>query len=254
MRADATRNLELVLSTGARLLAGDPSASIADIAAAAEWTGARCTGGSPPVKNCSPRCTQARYDAVEQAIDAATVREAPVAVALHRYVEGIIAVNRDWPVVMRSVLADSKVTEHRSRLIKEVDTFLMRAVDEGLLRADLPPGWINAVLPSLMLHAAEHLPDLTGAGRRPSGRNVPAGLGALQSSHLTPLRGPAVFSAARAAGPTACNIETSSLVLFRRRAPLARHPAMDGGVMVKTELRTSRLREDISQMEARNAA
>ena len=33
-----------------------------------------------------------------------------------------------------------------------------------------------------------------------------------------------------------------------------RHPAMDGGVMVKTELRTSRLGEDISQIEARNAA
>ena len=35
MRSDATRNLELVLKTSARLLADDPSASIAAIAAAA---------------------------------------------------------------------------------------------------------------------------------------------------------------------------------------------------------------------------
>ena len=71
--------------------------------------------------------------------------------------------NRAWPVVMRSVLADGTVTEHRSQLVKEVDTFLMRAVDEGLLRADVPPGWINGVLPLLMLQAAEQLPNLTAA-------------------------------------------------------------------------------------------
>jgi hypothetical protein len=55
------------------------------------------------------------------------------------------------------------VTERRNRLVKEVDAFLVRAVDEGLLRPDLPPGWVSAVLPSLMLHAAEGLPDLTPA-------------------------------------------------------------------------------------------
>ncbi|MFD0478410.1 hypothetical protein ACFQ0B_67185 [Nonomuraea thailandensis] len=50
MRADATRNLERVLSTGARMLADDPSASIAAIAAAAESTAAPSTAASPPAK------------------------------------------------------------------------------------------------------------------------------------------------------------------------------------------------------------
>ena len=163
MRSDATRNLELVLKTSARLLADDPSASIAAIAAAANVDRRTIYRRFTTREELLAAVHSARYEAVERAIDNARLHEAPVAVALHLYVEGIIAVNRAWPVVMRSVLADSTVTEHRSRLVKEVDTFLMRAVDEGLLRADVPPGWINGVLPLLMLQAAEQLPDLTAA-------------------------------------------------------------------------------------------
>jgi AcrR family transcriptional regulator len=163
MRSDATRNLELVLKTSARLLADDPSASIAAIAAAANVDRRTIYRRFTTREELLAAVHSARYKAVERAIDNARLHEAPVAVALHLYVEGIIAVNRAWPVVMRSVLADGTVTEHRSRLVKEVDTFLMRAVDEGLLRADVPAGWINGVLPLLMLQAAEQLPDLTAA-------------------------------------------------------------------------------------------
>ncbi|HEY3904221.1 MAG TPA: TetR family transcriptional regulator [Streptosporangiaceae bacterium] len=163
MRSDAARNLQLVLRAGARLLAEDPSASIAAIAAAAHVDRRTVYRQFTSREELLAAVHSARYDAVERAIDAARLHEAPVAVALHRYVEGIIAVNRAWPVVMRNVLADPTVAEHRNRLVKEVDAFLVRAVDEGLLRPDLPPGWVNAVLPSLMLHAAEGLPDLTPA-------------------------------------------------------------------------------------------
>jgi AcrR family transcriptional regulator len=163
MRSDATRNLELVLKTSARLLADDPSASIAAIAAAANVDRRTIYRRFTTREELLVAVHSARYEAVERAIDNARLHEAPVAVALHLYVEGIIAVNRAWPVVMRSVLADDTVTEHRSRLVKEVDTFLIRAVDEGLVRADLPAGWINGVLPLLMLQAAEQLPDLTAA-------------------------------------------------------------------------------------------
>jgi AcrR family transcriptional regulator len=163
MRSDATRNLELVLRTGARLLAEDPSASVAAIAAAANVDRRTVYRRFASREELLAAVHSARYEAVEQAIEAARLHEAPVAVALHLYVEGIIAVNRAWPVIMRNVLADPAIAEHRNRLVKEVDTFLKRAVDEGLLRPDLPPGWVNAVLPSLMHHAAEGLPDVTPA-------------------------------------------------------------------------------------------
>jgi hypothetical protein len=104
---------------------------------------------------------EARYDAVEQAIAAARLREAPVAVALCLYVEGIIAVNRKWPAETSRLLAAETIRERRRRLIDEVDLFLRRATDEGLLQSDLPPGWVGTLLPPLMRNTADELPELS---------------------------------------------------------------------------------------------
>ncbi|GAA2846184.1 TetR/AcrR family transcriptional regulator [Streptosporangium fragile] len=163
MRADATRNLERVLSTGARLLADDPSVSIAAIAAAAGVDRRTVYRRFASREELLAAVYQARYDAVEKAIEAARLREAPVAVALHLYVEGIIAVNRRWPVETSRMLTEETIRERRRRLIDEVDLFLRRATDEGLLRSDLPPGWVAKLLPSLMLYAAEELSALSAA-------------------------------------------------------------------------------------------
>jgi AcrR family transcriptional regulator len=163
VRADATRNLELVLHTGARLLADDPSVSIAAIAAAAGVDRRTVYRRFASREELLAAVHQVRYDAVEEAIEAARLREAPVAVALHRYVEGIIAVNRRWPVEMTRVLAEESIHERRKPLIAEVDAFLQRAVEEGLLRSDLPSGWVSSLLPPLMQRAAENLPELSAA-------------------------------------------------------------------------------------------
>ncbi|WP_271220568.1 TetR/AcrR family transcriptional regulator [Streptosporangium carneum] len=163
MRADAARNLERVLSTGARMLADDPSVSIAAIAAEAGVDRRTVYRRFTSREELLAAVYQARYDAVEKAVDAARLREAPVAVALHRYVEGIIAVNRRWPVETSRLLAEESIRERRRRLIDEVDAFVRRATDEGLLRSDLPPGWVSTLLPPLMLHAAEELSGLSAA-------------------------------------------------------------------------------------------
>ncbi|NUO96714.1 MAG: TetR family transcriptional regulator [Nonomuraea sp.] len=163
MRADATRNLERVLSIGARLLADDPTASIAAIAAAAGVDRRTVYRRFASREELMAAVYHARYDAVEEVLRAARLREAPVAVALHRYVEGIIAVNRAWPVETSRMLREKTLGERRRRLIGEVDAFLRRATDEGLLRAGLPPGWVATVLPPLMVHAADELPALSPA-------------------------------------------------------------------------------------------
>jgi AcrR family transcriptional regulator len=163
MRADAARNLESVLRAGARLLADDPSVSIAAIAAAAGVDRRTVYRRFASREELLAAVYQARYDAVERAIEAARLREAPVAVALHLYVEGIIAVNRAWPVETNRMLAEEAIRERRRRLIEEVDLFLKRATDEGLLRSDLPPGWVARLLPPLLLHAAEGLSGLSAA-------------------------------------------------------------------------------------------
>ncbi|MCW7944291.1 TetR family transcriptional regulator [Streptomyces hygroscopicus] len=160
MRADAARNLEAVLTTGARLLADDPSASIAAIAAAAGMDRRTVYRHFASREDLLAAIYQARLDAIERASEAARLLEAPVAVALHRYAEGIIEVNRTWPVELGRMRADETIRERRGRLIEQVDVFLQRATDEGLLRADLPAGWASALLQQLLHLATAQLPSL----------------------------------------------------------------------------------------------
>ncbi|MFC1411289.1 TetR/AcrR family transcriptional regulator [Streptacidiphilus sp. N1-12] len=160
MRADAVRNLETVLTTAARLLAEDPGTSIAAIAAAAGVDRRTVYRRFASRDELLAALHQARLAAVEQAVDTARLREAPVPVALRRYAEGIIAVNRTWPVEPTRMRADPTVRERLGRLVEQVDAFLQRAVDEGLLRADLPPGWVGGLLRQQLQLASHELPGL----------------------------------------------------------------------------------------------
>ncbi|MET8999488.1 TetR/AcrR family transcriptional regulator [Amycolatopsis sp. Hca4] len=163
MRADAARNLELLLTTGARMLAEDPATSIAAIAAEAgvdrRTVYRRFTGR----EELLAAVYQARLDAIEAAIEAARLREAPVPVALHRYVEGIVGVNRTWPTEVSRMRSDPEIWARRLRAIEEVDRFLQRAADEGFLRPGLPDRWPGNVLGSLVHLSTRELPELSDA-------------------------------------------------------------------------------------------
>lgn len=163
MRADAARNLETVLTAGARLLAEDPAAGMAAIAAAAGVDRRTVYRRFASREELLAAVYQARLDAIEEAVGTARLTEAPVAVALHRYAEGIIAVNRKWPVELERMRADETIRERRGRLIDRVDAFLLRAEEEGLLRADLPAGWASAVLRQHLQLASHSLPALDAA-------------------------------------------------------------------------------------------
>ncbi|SNX88276.1 TetR family transcriptional regulator [Streptomyces sp. TLI_55] len=161
VRADAARNLEAVLTTGARMLAADPGASIASIAAEAGVDRRTVYRRFANREDLLAAIYEARLTAIEDAIEDARLREAPVAVALHRYVENIIAVNRTWPVDLGRMLAEDSVHTRRDAAMQEVDTFLARATDEGLLRRGLPDGWASALLPQLMHLVTRQLPELS---------------------------------------------------------------------------------------------
>jgi AcrR family transcriptional regulator len=161
VRADAARNLEAVLTTGARMLAADPGASIASIAAEAGVDRRTVYRRFASREELLAAVYASRLTAVEPAIEDARLREAPVAVALHRYVENIIVVNRTWPVDLARTLADDAVRARREASVREVDAFLERVTQEGLLRADLPQGWASALLPRLMHLVSREMPGLT---------------------------------------------------------------------------------------------
>ncbi|GAA2345765.1 TetR/AcrR family transcriptional regulator [Streptomyces kunmingensis] len=161
MRADAARNLEAVLTTGARMLAADPGASIASIAAEAGVDRRTVYRRFDTREELLAAIYVSRLEAIERAIADARLREAPVTVALHRYVENIIAVNRTWPVDLTRMLADDAIRERRDASVREVDAFVQRAVDEGTLRAGVPDGWAQALLPELMHLVVRRMPELT---------------------------------------------------------------------------------------------
>ncbi|WP_189820228.1 TetR/AcrR family transcriptional regulator [Streptomyces olivaceoviridis] len=142
------------------MLAADPGASIASIAAEAGVDRRTVYRRFASREELLAAIYEARLTAIEQAIEDARLREAPVAVALHRYVENIIVVNRTWPVDLTRMLADDAVRRRRDAAVEEVDAFLARATDEGVLRPGLPPGWAGALLPQLMHLVSRQLPDL----------------------------------------------------------------------------------------------
>lgn len=145
------------------MLAADPAASIAAIAAEAGVDRRTVYRRFASREELLAAIYEARLEAIELAIANARLREAPVAVALHRYVEGIIEVNRKWPVELQRMLADDAVRARRDRSRHEVDVFLERATEEGVIRGDLPAGWANVVLPQLMNLAAREWPRLSAA-------------------------------------------------------------------------------------------
>ncbi|MEV0440477.1 TetR/AcrR family transcriptional regulator [Streptomyces spectabilis] len=143
------------------MLATDPGASIASIATEAGVDRRTVYRRFASREELLTAIHEARLTAVEQAVEDARLREAPVAVALHRYVENVIAVNRAWPVDLARMLTDDAVRRRRDTSVREVDRFLRRATDEGLLRRDQPEGWASALLPQLMHLVSRHMPELS---------------------------------------------------------------------------------------------
>ncbi|AHH98089.1 hypothetical protein KALB_4727 [Kutzneria albida DSM 43870] len=149
------RNLETVLTTGARMLADDPTASISAIAAAAGVDRRTVYRRFASRDELLFAIYDARLAAVDAAIESARLRESPVPVALHRFAEGIIEVNRRWPVELTRLRTEPTIQERRGRSTAEVAAFLQRATEEGFLRADLPDGWALRLLIQL-LHLASN--------------------------------------------------------------------------------------------------
>ncbi|MFJ3529004.1 MULTISPECIES: TetR family transcriptional regulator [unclassified Streptomyces] len=177
MRADAARNLDAVLQTGARLLAQDPGMSIAAIAAAAGVDRRTVYRRFSSREALMAAVYTAKLDACEQVLADARLAEAPVAVALHRYAEDIITVSRRWPVNLQQV-EDQAAAARLRRVIGQLDTFMARAVREGFIRPGLPDRWARSLLVQLTNLAAHEMPELTPAeGADVVARSLFTGLG-----------------------------------------------------------------------------
>ena len=161
MRADAARNLTAVLHAGARLLAEDPGASMAAIAGAAGVDRTTVHRRFANREALLSAVFQAKLDSSERVLDEARLVESPLPVALHRYLEGIIPVSREWPVDMRLMMRKDPAARARlETLSARLDAFIRRARDEGYLRAGVDAAWARTILDELVDTAAHRFPDL----------------------------------------------------------------------------------------------
>ncbi len=161
MRADAARNLTAVLRAGARLLAEDPGASMAAIAAAAGVDRTTVHRRFANRESLLSAIFQAKLDSAERVLDEARLGESPLQVALHRYLEGIIPVSREWPVDVRLMMQkDPAAWARREEQSARLDAFIRRALDEGYLRAGVDAAWARTILDELVDTVAHRFPDL----------------------------------------------------------------------------------------------
>jgi AcrR family transcriptional regulator len=138
-RADAVRTLAAVLEAGARLLAKDPSVSIAAIAAEAGVDRRTVYRHFPSRQALVEAVIAARFDSIERAVREARLDTAPIVVALHRLTAGLITTIRHYPFEPRLKIGD-KLHQRAINHDRQLATFMHRAVHEGVLRADLPQG------------------------------------------------------------------------------------------------------------------
>jgi hypothetical protein len=89
MRADAARNLDAVLPNGARLLDEDPAQPSPRSAAEGGVDRRTVCCGLPRREALLRALPHTRLDEVDKVCADARLREAPIAVALQRFVEGI---------------------------------------------------------------------------------------------------------------------------------------------------------------------
>jgi len=159
MRADAARNLDAILQTGARLLAADSSTSIAAIAAGAGVSRRLVHRRFASREALRDAVFQAKLDAIDAVLADARLDTAPVAVALHRFVEGIIAVVHRYPIDPDLMRDDAQSYARMLDQRAQVAAFMRRAMDEGLIRSDLPEGMAQAQLHQMIALLAQQFPD-----------------------------------------------------------------------------------------------
>ena len=160
MRSDAARNLDAVLQTGARLLADDSGASVAAIATAAgvdRRTVYRRFAGRDELLIA---VVTAKLDAIAEVLDGCRLDEAPVPVALHHLMEGVVAVSRRYPVDPRLAECPERIAPRVEEQDRRLAAFVTRAVDEGVFRSDLPDGVALAMLEKVIELLAHRFRDL----------------------------------------------------------------------------------------------
>jgi TetR/AcrR family transcriptional regulator, mexCD-oprJ operon repressor len=155
-RADARRNIEVILDAAERCLARDPDASMSDIAAEAGLGRVTIYGHFKSRRDLIEVVVRRALDAANEALNEVDLT-GDAAGALSRLVEatwGLTVRSGSLLVAAEKALPATIVREaHAGGLEERVRDFVAGAQKTGEFRADLPTDWLVAAFHAI-LHAA----------------------------------------------------------------------------------------------------
>ena len=152
VRADSARTIQTLHRVAARMLVEDANVSLVAIAARAGVDRRTVYRYFDNRDTLIDTIYRAAYEAGERAMDEARLDSAPTVVALHRLFEGLVRVIREYP--LREPEPGSPIYPRYQQHIERFAAFVRRAVDDGLVRADLPEGLALEIFQKTLLMLA----------------------------------------------------------------------------------------------------
>jgi AcrR family transcriptional regulator len=152
LRADSERTMRAILDAAHRVLAGDPTATlqqIADEAGVARTTVHRRFANREALQDALVMDMLAR---VETVIDSSRPETAPPLVALHEMSAGYIRIKSHWRV---GLVTESTAPDTVERIKAKHRAMFQRLVDAGVIAADTDLEWAAQVYFALLHEAVE---------------------------------------------------------------------------------------------------
>jgi AcrR family transcriptional regulator len=155
-RADAERNREAVLDQAARLLAEDPAAGMAEIAAKSRIGRATLYRHFPTREDLIEAITVRAIDDVERAIAASRLEEGSAEEALGRLIAALLEIGDRYRFLLVQETLQSAGEQRRAiekRLRGPILALFERGLTSGEFARSLPPAWTTAAFGALFVAA-----------------------------------------------------------------------------------------------------
>jgi AcrR family transcriptional regulator len=152
---------EALLTAATQVLLRQPTASLADIAAATGISRTTLHSRFPTRQALLVGLAQAAMDLVEKAYVEARLDDGDVPASLRRVAELMMPLGERVGFLTRerSLDVEPELTARYAELDRPLVEFVTRAQQAGVLRADLPAWWVVAALTSAVLAAWEAIAD-----------------------------------------------------------------------------------------------